>query len=368
MSRIAPQRLRATAAVACVAVALAATLVGCATQADTPPGAAGALAEPGARPNAQMQAVLDQLAAFRVEPVQSLSAPAARGLPTLADAQRALLQAQGRDAAPEVVGRVENHHILGGDGHAMPVRVYWPAGDGPHPVLVYFHGGGWVLGDLERSDAAARALSNAAQTIVVAPHYRQGPEHRFPSAHDDAFAAYRWTLANAAGFGGDPKRVAVGGEGAGGNLAAATAIRARDLRSAPPVHQLLVYPITDVTLDTPSHRQHMDARPLSTPMLPWYFSQYLRSPIEGADPAFSVLRTADLSGLPGATVITADIDPLRSQGRAYAERLRSAGVAVDYRNYEGVTHGFLGLGAVLEQARAAVAQAAKGLRAAFGTR
>lgn len=315
-----------------------------------------------------MQAVLDQLAAFGSEPLQTLTAPAARQQPTLADAADALLQAQGRSAMPEVVGRVENHHILDADGNAMPVRVYWPAGDGPHPVLVYFHAGGWVLGDLDLNDASARALSNAARAIVVAPHYRQGPEHRFPSAHDDAFAAYRWTLANAAGFGGDAKRVAVGGEGAGGNLAAATAIRARDMRIAPPVHQLLIYPITDVTLDTPSHRQHLDARPLATPMLPWFFSQYLRSPIEGADPAFSVLRTADLAGLPPATVITADIDPLRSQGRAYAERLSSAGVPVDYRNYEGVTHGFFGLGAVLDAAREAVAQAGKGLRAAFGGR
>ncbi|WP_292450909.1 alpha/beta hydrolase [Methylibium sp.] len=322
-------------------------------------------AEPAAMPNAQMQAVLDQLAAFGNEPIVNLSAPAARVQPGLPEAVSALLQGQGRSTLPEVVARVENHLILGANATAMPVRVYGPPGDGPHPVLLYFHGGGWVLGDLEQGDAAARALNNAARAIVVAPQYRQGPEHRFPAAHGDAWAAYRWTLANAASFGGDPARVAVGGEGAGGNLAASVAIRARDERAPLPVHQLLVYPITDVGLDTPSHRQYIDARPLGTPELLWFFSHYLRSPVEGTDPAFSVLRTPNFAGLPAATVITAEIDPLRSQGRAYAERLRSGGVAVDYQDYAGVSHGFFGLGRVVELANEAVVQAARGLREAF---
>jgi acetyl esterase/lipase len=325
-------------------------------------------AAPAGKPNVQMQAVLDQLVALGGEPIVNLGAPAARAQPTPADAVRELLRAQGRSTAPEVVARVEFHHILGADATAMPVRVYWPDGEGPHPVLVYFHDGGWVLGDAELGDASARALSNAARAIVVAPHYRQGPEHRYPAAHDDAFAAYRWTQDNAVHFGGDPARIAVAGEGAGGNLAASVAIRARDQRVAPPVHQLLVYPITDVSIDTLSHRQHADARPLGTPMLPWLFSHYLRSPVEGADPKFSILRTAELSGLPAATVITADIDPLRTQGQAYAERLRAAGVAVEHRNFEGVCHGFFGMGSVVREARQAQELAAAGLRRSFGVR
>ncbi|MBA3596933.1 MAG: alpha/beta hydrolase [Methylibium sp.] len=364
-------RVRRIEAAPCIAapwllVATAAMLAACASGPPASKEASSAVAEAPAAPNAQMQAVLDQLAAFGNEPTVNLSAPAARAQPALPDAMSALLQTRGRSTLPEVVARIENHLILGADATAMPVRVYWPPGDGPHPVLLYFHGGGWVLGDLEQGDAAARALNNAARAIVVAPQYRQGPEHRFPSAHGDAWVAYRWTLANAASFGGDPARVAVGGEGAGGNLAASVAIRARDERAPLPVHQLLVYPITDVGLDTPSHRQYIDTRPLGTRQLPWFFSQYLRSPIEGTDPAFSVLRTPDFAGLPAATVITAEIDPLRSQGQAYAERLRSAGVAVDYRNYAGVAHGFFGLGRVVDQANEAVLHAARGLRQAFG--
>lgn len=350
------------------ALVVAVLMAACAARPGGGPSAASDSAVP-ARPDAQMQAVLDQLAALGGEPIVELAPAAARRQPTLPDAVRALLEAQGRSTAPEVVGRVEDHLMPGAvAGAALPVRLYWPAGPGPHPLLVYFHDGGFVLGHLALGDAPARALTRAAGAIVVAVQYRQGPGHRFPAAHEDAWAAYRWTLAHAEAFGGDAARVAVGGEGAGGNLAAHVSLRARDEGVPMPVHQLLVHPITDVSLDTPSHRQHVDARPLGTAQLPWFFSHYLRSPIEGADPAFSMLRAADLSRLPPATVITADIDPLRSQGHAYAERMSSAGVAVDYRNVEGVTHGFLGTAAVVDRARDAVAHAAARLRQAFAMR
>jgi acetyl esterase len=315
-----------------------------------------------ATPNAQMQAVLDELAALGIRPIDSLSAKEAREQPTLADAVQVLRMKQGKQAEP--VARVEDRMIAGAGGE-LPIRIYWPQGDGPLPVVVYYHGGGWVLADLDTYDASARALANAAGAIVISAHYRQAPEHKFPAAHDDAFTAYLWALANAEYLEGDPNRVAVAGESAGGNLAAAVALRARNERIPQPVHQLLVYPVTNCAFDTPSQQQNYDARPLSTPMLSWFYEKYLSTPTDGANPVFSILRTPDLTGLPPATIITADIDPLRSEGEAYAQRLQHAGVQVDCRNYEGVTHEFFGMGAVVDAAREAVAQAGTNLRRAF---
>lgn len=320
--------------------------------------------QPPATADAQMQAVIDELATLGARPVDSLSAKEAREQPGAADAVRALLLKQGRSTEPEAVDRVEDRLIAGAGGE-LPIRIYWPHGSGPFPVIVYYHGGGWVVADLDSYDSSARALTNAAHAIVVSAHYRQAPEHKFPAAHDDAFTAYLWALANAEFLEGDPNRVAVAGESAGGNLAAAVAIRARDERIQMPVHQALIYPVTNCAFDTPSQQQNYDAKPLNTPMLSWFYEKYLVSPADSANPMFSILRTPDLSGLPRATVITADIDPLRSEGEAYAQRLQHAGVAVDYRNYEGVTHGFFGMGAVVDVAQQAVAQVAAGLDRAF---
>ena len=315
-------------------------------------------------PNAQMQAVLDELAALGAKPIDILSAKQARDQPTPAAAVRSLLRKQGRSLDPEAVHQVEDRVIAGADGE-LPVRIYKPQANGVMPVIVYFHGGGFVLADLDTYDSSARALANASGAIVVAVHYRQAPEHKFPAAHDDAFAAYRWTLANAESLQGDPARIAVAGESAGGNLAAAVAIRARDERIQQPLHQVLIYPVTNCAFDTPSQQQNYDARPLSTPMLSWFYEKYLAGPADSADPMFSILRTPDLSELAPATVITADIDPLRSEGEAYALRLQHAGVAVDYSNYEGVTHEFFGMGAVVDSARDAVRQVAANLARAF---
>lgn len=318
----------------------------------------------GNLPNAQMQAVLDALTALGGKPVDSLSAKQARDQPTPADAVRALMHEQGRPYIPEAVHQVEDR-IIAGAGGELPIRIYRPQAHGILPIIVYFHGGGWVLADLDTYDSSARALANASGAIVVSAHYRQAPEHKFPAAHDDAFAAYLWTLANAEYLQGDPARVAVAGESAGGNLAAAVAIRARDERIQQPLHQALIYPVVNCAFDTPSQQQHYDAQPLSTPMLSWFYEKYLSTPADGANPLFSILRTPDLSGLAPATVITADIDPLRSEGEAYAQRLQHAGVAVDYRNYEGVTHEFFGMSAVVDLAYAAVQQVTANLVRAF---
>ena len=315
-------------------------------------------------PNARMQAVLNQLAALGARPLDTLTTQQARAQATPADAVRALLTWEGASTAPEAVGSVVERTFPGPAG-PVPISIYTPAGNGPFPVVLYIHGGGWVIADRKVYDSSARALTNAAGAIVVSTDYRLAPENKFPAAHDDTFAAYQWVRANARQFNGDPTRVAVIGESAGGNMAASISIRARAQSVPLPLYQVLIYPVTNYAFDTPSQGANQDAAPLSTKGLRWFYERYFNNPAEAANPVFSVLR-ADLRGLPAATVITADIDPLRSEGAAYAQRLTEAGVAVDLRNYPGVTHEFFGMGAVLDEAKQAVAQAATGLRRAFG--
>ena len=315
-------------------------------------------------PNPQMKAVLDELAALGAKPIETLSTEEARKQPTPADAVKRVLQKQGKSTAPEEVGSVQDRAMQTAAG-VLPVRIYTPKGSGPFPVVLYIHGGGWVLADLNTYDSSARALANAAQAVVVSTEYRHAPESQFPAAHEDTFTVYRSLIDNARAVNGDPARIAVVGESAGGNMAASIALRARDEGVQMPLYQVLIYPVANAALDTASQRENVNARPLSTPMLPWFYERYLRSPADALSPYFSVLRAPNLSGLPPATIITAEIDPLRSEGRAYAERLRDAGVPVDYKNYDGVTHEFFGMGAVLDDAKQAVAQAAAGLRNAF---
>ena len=246
------------------------------------------------------------------------------------------------------------------------VRIYTPEGDEQFPVLVYFHGGGWVIANLDTYDASCRALALAAKCIVVSVAYRQAPEHKFPAAVDDALASYQWVLANAASFQGDPNRVAVGGESAGGNLAAVTSILARDRGVKPPVFQLLVYPVTDFSKeDYKSYEEFKDAKPLNTPMLKWFGGHYLKSDADKTNPQVSPLLTTNLKDLPPAWVVTAEIDPLRDQGEAYKDLLAEAGVKVDGKRYEGVTHEFFGAGAAVDTAKKALADAAQALHKAF---
>ena len=341
-----------------------AALVACAGSNVDPNSEAAQANEPKPAANAEMQAVLDEMAALGAKPLQTLTVAQARAQASPADAVKSLLAKQGKSTAPEPVGSVENGTIAG-PGGSIPIRIYKPAGAGPFPVALYIHGGGWVIATLDTYDSSARALTNAAGAIIVSTHYRQAPEVKFPAAHEDAFAAYQWTLAHATSLGGIAKQIAVIGESAGGNMATGIAIRARDQNIQRPVHQALIYPVTNFAYDSPSQIQNRDAAPLGTPALMWFYDKYLPSPADGANPLFSVLRTPSLASLPSATVITADIDPLRSEGRAYAQRLGDAGVAVDYTNYAGVTHEFFGMGAVLGDARSAVARVGANLKAAF---
>ncbi|HYW07385.1 MAG TPA: alpha/beta hydrolase [Longimicrobium sp.] len=319
-----------------------------------------------ARSDRDMRAVIEQLMALGPKPMETLTPEEARRQPTPADAVKALLERRGRSTAPEPVGSVRDRTIPG-PGGPIPVRVYTPAGAGPFPVVVYYHGGGWVIATIDSYDSSARALANAVGAVVVSVEYRKGPENRFPAAHDDAFAAYEWALANAASIGGDPARVAVAGESAGGGLAVATAMMARDRNVRLPAHVLAVYPIADGDTESPSYMENANAKPLNRAMMQWFFGHYLRTPADARDPRISLTR-ADLRGLPPTTIILAEIDPLRSDGEELAARLRSAGVRVEQHVHEGVTHEFFGMGTVVADARQAVQQAAAGLRSGFAPR
>jgi acetyl esterase len=323
----------------------------------------------GGEPDADMAAVLASHATLKPQPIESLPPAEARRQPSAADAVTQRLQEQGK-AAPQpmpAVGRIETKAIPGSEGHSIPVRVYTPAGDGPFPVIVYFHGGGWVLATLDTYDASCRMLCEGAKAVVVSVDYRRAPEHKFPAAPEDAYASLQHVLNNAGLYNGDPARVAVAGESAGGNLATVACLMAGERGGKMPVHQLLVYPITDTNLETPSYRAHANAKPLNAAMMSWFFKQYLPNPNEPAGKFVAPLRASaeDLKALPPATLITAEIDPLRSEGAAYAERLRAAGVPVAHRDYTGVTHEFFGMGAVVDKAREANAFAVQQLKSAF---
>lgn len=233
------------------------------------------------------------------------------------------------------------------------------------PVVVYWHGGGFVRGDLDGGDAACRALCAASGAIVVSCEYRKAPEAPFPAAVDDAFAAYEWVTRRAGDFGGDRFNIAVAGEDAGGNLAAVVARKCVEQGVAAPVAQVLVYPVLVHTADTLSAKQHLGAEPLSTPQMQWFWERYLAKDDDGATADASPLLAGDLKGVAPATVILADIDPLRSEGEVYVKRLREAGVAVHAQVFTGVTHDFFGCGAVLPEARAAADFAGLTLKEAF---
>jgi acetyl esterase len=337
----------------------------------------------GRKPDAEMAAVLRVLMASDAKPFYELTPKLARRHPLPPAAVETLLRERGEDTDPEEVGDVDNRKIDGPGGH-IHIRIYKPASaavDTLLPIVFYIHGGGWVIADLDTYDSSARAVCNRAHCIVVSSHYRQGPEDKYPAAHDDTYAAYQWTIANALELGGDPSRIAIVGESAGGNMAASICIRARDNGVPLPVHQVLVYPVVSHDMTSESYREMTQAVPLNSAAMAWFFEQYVdrdddnvtddatahtaHGTVEtGAAPIW--LDLADLSGTPPVTIINAELDPLRSEGEALAERYRAAGVHVQQRTFAGVTHEFFGMSPVLEQARGAQEMAAIALRRAFG--
>jgi len=267
---------------------------------------------------------------------------------------------------PIPVARVSDQSIAGPDGE-IPLRIYWPDGQGPFPVVVFFHGGGFVFCGLDSHDGQARSLCKGAGCVVVSVDYRLAPEHPFPAAPEDCYAATRWVADHARELEVDASRMAVAGDSAGGNLAAVVALMARD-RGGPELRfQLLVYPVTDHNFDTISYRDNAEGYLLSTSSMKWFWRQYIAKPADRENPYASPLRAGDLSRLPPGLCITAEYDPLRDEGEAYAEKLRAAGVAVTTSRYDGVFHGFFGMGVMLDRANDAVAEACKALRNALGT-
>jgi len=313
----------------------------------------------------QLKAVIDQLKSMGGKPIDTLSAPEARQQPSPTDAVKALLKKQGKNTAPEPVGNVQNRTIPGPAG-AIPVRVYTPKGTGPFPLVVYFHGGGWVIANLDTYDSSPRALANGAGAVVVSVDYRQAPEHKFPAAPDDSYAATQWVMAHAQELNGRADKVAVAGESAGGNLATVTCLMARDKGGKMPVYQLLVYPITNYDLNTRSYKDSGNGPILTKAMMAWFYRQYLRDDTDGKNPYVSPLQASSLTGLPPAMVMTDGQDVLRSEGLQYADKLRKSGITVVQKNYPDMTHEFFGMGAAVDTAKSAEQEAAAQLKSAFG--
>jgi len=294
--------------------------------------------------------MLAKRAGDETPPLYTLSLPEARAL------DLASIQAASGDV--EHVASVQEQNA--GD---RPIRIYCPEPGRELPILVYFFGGGWTLGSLDTSDAVCRHLANAASCLVIAVGYRLAPEHKFPTAVHDCFEAVKWIQANAPSLGGDPARVAVAGDSAGGNLAAAVTLLARDA-GIPLAAQVLVYPNTDYTATFDG-----EANPLlfNKNSVAWYWGHYLSSAEDGTSPLASPLLAPSLSGLPPALVITAEHDPLRDQAEAYANRLADSGVPTILSRYDGMIHGFFCMAGDLESGAAAQAEAASFLRDRFGS-
>jgi acetyl esterase len=265
------------------------------------------------------------------------------------------------------LARVEDVAIPGPAG-PLRARVYDAARerDAARPAVAYFHGGGWVQGDLETHHGLCARLALRSGAAVVAVDYRLAPEHAFPAAVEDCLAAYRWLRAHGAGIGVDPARIAVAGDSAGGNLAAVVSQQAARAGEPVPTCQALIYPALDFTLDTPSHRELADAHIIPRDRIEWYADQYLPSGIDRLDPRASPLRFDDLSGQPPTLVITAGFDPLRDEGHVYARRLTAAKVDVVDREYPGQIHAFVSLTKAIPQGLAATNEVADYLRKTLG--
>lgn len=279
----------------------------------------------------QMQAYLDQAAALNLAPMHTFPPEIVR--------QDMLLEL-ANTGEPEPVAHIENQSIAGPRGE-IPIRIYTPMGDGPFPLLVFFHGGGWVVCNLDTHDNVCRNLANAAGCVVVSVDYHLAPEYKFPAAPEDCYVATQWVAANASHLNGDASRIAVGGDSAGGNLAAVVALMACDQGGPPLVFQLLIYPVTDATGSSPSMIENADGYGLTQKDMLWFTNHYLNNEDEQRNPLVSPLLAPNLDGLPPALIITAEYDPLRDEAELYAQCLKDAGVPVTMTRYNGAIHGFV---------------------------
>lgn len=303
----------------------------------------------------QAQRVIEAMAALNLKPVEESTPAEAR--------ESIRTRTAALEPFPDVAAVVD--HRVPVSGGEITVRAYSPDGPGPHPALVYYHGGGWVIGDLYTHDGLCRSITNAARCAVLSVDYRLAPESKYPVAVEDSYAALLWIVANAERLGIDRRRMAVGGDSAGGNLATVMALMARDRTGPRLALQVLIYPVTDHDLDTRSYRENATGYILTREGMRWFWNHYLASEAQGREPCASPLRAASLAGLPPALVITAEYDPLCDEGEAYAARLRDAGVPVTLTRYPGMFHGFVRLTNVLDKARTALDEIASSVQKAF---
>jgi acetyl esterase len=322
--------------------------------------------------DSDMQAVIDQYAKFNAPALEKLSPENARNNPTLKNAVEEMAAGSAltrtlnvaRPSLPEQVEAIR-HLLIPGPKDDILARVYYPSEDRNLPVIVYFHGGGWVIANLDVYEPSCRALSNAAEAIVVSVAYRQAPEHKCPAAVEDAYAATNWIMENAAQLGGDPSRVALAGESAGGNLATVACQIVKENGGRMPVAQLLIYPVTDARGGYRSYEENVNSAPLKTSMMSWFLKHYLKTDLQKLEKYVSPILAEDLSGLPPAIVITAEFDPLRDEGEAYAAKLAAAGVSVMAKRFDGVSHEFFGLTGTVGKAKEALDFAVEGLKKVF---
>ena len=330
--------------------------------------AAPVLVAPMPKPTGPMQVVLNQLKSYNAPPVQNVEPRVAREAPDFSVAVMKVLS----DRRLPSIEKVQDvtHRLIPGPNGRLLVRIYRPLGSKAGqllPGLVYFHGGGFVLANLNTYDASCRALANMAGYEVMSVAYREAPEHKYPAPFDDALAATKYLMANARGFGVQPGNIAIGGESVGGNLTASTCISLKKEGAKLPTHQLIIFPVTDWTRSSDKTiDMFTNTIPLNSKMLPWFKKFTFANPDDAKEVRASpyLASTADLKGLPPVTQIQAEIDPLRQQGLDYAAKLKAAGVPVQVRVFKGVTHEFFGMGAAVPQAKAAESFAAGRLRAA----
>lgn len=335
-------------------------------KADSNGATAGAVKPTGPKPawgpaiKPEMQAVIEQLMSFNNKSFPELTAAQARKQPSAADAAMKQMRVSNIPAPPLNCDTVTTVLVPG-----VKARIYTPKGGaGSYPVIVYYHGGGWVIATNDTYAASAQALCEQVGAVVVSVEYRKGPEHKFPTAHDDAFAAYQYVLKNAASMKGDPNKVAVVGESAGGNLACNVSIMARDKNVALPKYQVLVYPIAGSDTNTPSYQANTQTLPLNKGGMEWFFKNYQRTAADLKDPRINLV-SANLKGLEPTTIIAADYDPLTSEGKILSDKLSAAGVKTNYQKYDGTTHEFFGMAAVVPQAKEAQSVAVDDLKGAL---
>ena len=305
----------------------------------------------------QAKAFLDMLASVGGPPLEQLPVTEARKV------AMALIDFGGPE---EPVAEVENRSIPSPTG-PIPLRVYRPVKDARLPALVYFHGGGFVICNLDTHDRLCRSLANASGCVVISVNYPLAPEYRYPAAVVDAYAATKYVAEHPAVFGIDPNRIAVGGDSAGGNLATVVSLLSRDRGGPRLKFQLLIYPLVDFYDESPSMQQYSKDHFLTREGMDWFRETYLRSREAGLEPTASPMNAADFQGLPPAMIVTGECDPLRDQGEAYARKLQAAGVQVELKRYEGMIHPFFQFAGILDTAKVAIADAASAVRAGLGS-